>query len=66
MAMNGAQMAAEVLQAMGGRVTPARQRAFQKMCEAIVAHIEKNAVVTVVGVQSGGGTVITPGPGAVT
>ena len=55
--MNGAQMAAEVIQAMGGRQTPARVRAFQKMCEAIVAHIQKNMVVTSQGADPQGGAV---------
>ncbi len=57
MAMSGNQMAAEMLKAMGGKVTPARLKAFQKMAEAIVAHIQKNMQVTSTGADPQGGVV---------
>jgi hypothetical protein len=65
MPMNGNMMAAEVLAAMGGMQTKDRILAFQRMCDAIVRHIQLNATVTVQNVQAGVNTVITPGPGAV-
>ncbi len=67
MPMNGAQLAGEVLRAIGGEPTPDRVRAFTAMCEAIVAHIQANAVVTVpsvTGVLPGGG-VSGPGTGTI-
>jgi hypothetical protein len=48
MPMNGDILAAEVLAAMGGQQTPERLEAFRKMCGAIVQHIQKYALVTVV------------------
>lgn len=59
MPMSGDQMAAEVLAAMGGQQTKERVKAFQKMCEAIVAHIQANMVVTSSGPDAQGGTVIS-------
>ncbi len=43
MAMNGNDMAAAVLTAIGGETTDIRTAAFQAMCNAIVAHIQANA-----------------------
>ena len=55
--MNGNKMAAEVIRAMGGKVTPHRLRAFQKMCDAIIKHIQQNMQVTSVGADPQGGVV---------
>jgi hypothetical protein len=46
MPLNGQQMAREVMAAIGGKSTKVRQKAFEKMCDAIVKHIQLNAVVT--------------------
>lgn len=62
MPLNGDAMAAMVLAEMGGEVTPDRQAAFQKMCTAIVEHIQANAVVTVN--VTGTATGVLPGPAA--
>lgn len=63
MPLSGDQMAEMVLAEMGGEVTADRQAAFQKMCRAIVQHIQANAQVTVnvTGTASG----VMPGPGSV-
>lgn len=58
MPLNGDMLAQEVLEAIGGRITPKRQEAFKKMCEAIVLHIQTNGIVNVVGVQNGSGTTV--------
>lgn len=63
MALSGDAMAAMVLSEMGGEVTSDRQEAFQKMCRAIVKHIQANAQVTVT--VTGTATGVTPGPAAV-
>ena len=55
MAMDGDVMAQEVLNLIGGEMTPERLRAFQKFCEGIVQHIQKHAQVTVTGVYLGSG-----------
>ncbi len=57
MPMNGNQLAAEMLRAMGGKVTPQRLKAFQRMADAIVKHIQANLVVASSGVDPQGGTV---------
>ena len=57
--MNSNQMAAEVLRSMGGRVTKARLKAFQMMCDAIIKHIQLNMQVTAFGTDSRGDTVTT-------
>jgi hypothetical protein len=46
--MNGSMLAKEMLVAVGGKVTPQRLKAFEKMADAIVKHIQLNAVVTVI------------------
>jgi len=66
MALNAQILAASMLSTIGGRVTPARQQVFNRLAEAIVNHIIQYGAVTVIGVQTGGGTVTTPGPGAIT
>ncbi len=63
MPLNGDAMAAMVLAEMGGEVTPERQEAFQKMCRAIVKHIQASAQVTVNVTGTANG--VTPGPTAV-
>jgi hypothetical protein len=63
MPLSGDAMAAMVLAEMGGEVTPDRQEAFQKMCRAIVKHIQASAQVTVN--VTGTATGVTPGPAAV-
>jgi hypothetical protein len=63
MPLSGDQMAEMVLAEMGGELTDDRKAAFQKMCRAIVQHIQANAQVTVnvTGTASG----VMPGPGSV-
>jgi hypothetical protein len=58
MAMNGKALAAEMLAKLGGKKTKERKRAFEDLCEAIVQHIQKNAVVTGPVVGGGGGSVV--------
>lgn len=55
--MNGNMLAAEMLKAIGGKVTPARLKAFQKMADAIVKHIQTNLQVTSTGADPQGGVV---------
>jgi hypothetical protein len=57
--MNGNLLAAEVLKEMGGEVTPERLAAFQKLCEAVVKHIQRNLQVTAVGTAPPGGGPVT-------
>jgi uncharacterized protein YbjQ (UPF0145 family) len=63
MPLSGDVMATAVLAEIGGEVTADRREAFQKMCRAIVQHIQANAVVTVN--VTGTATGVTPGPAAV-
>lgn len=58
MPMNGQLLAKEMLAAIGGKVDKKRQKAFEKLADTIVKHIQLNGVVTVVGV--------TPGPAVAT
>jgi hypothetical protein len=51
------QMASEIIRAMGGKVTKARLRAFQRFCDALVKHVQNNMVVTSQGVDPQGGVV---------
>jgi len=44
--MNGKMLAAEMLAAIGGKTDKTRRRAFEKLADAIVKHIQLNAVVT--------------------
>lgn len=53
--MNGKVLAKEMLAAIGGKTTPARKKAFEKMCDAIVKHIQTQGQV--VGTTSDGATV---------
>ena len=62
MSLSGDAMAAMVLAEMGGDVTADRQEAFQKMCRAIVKHIQANAQVTVNVTGTANGCM--PGPAA--
>lgn len=57
--MNGDQLAVEMIQAMGGRVTPARLKAFKAMAGAIVRHIQKNMVVAAAGTAAPSGDTVT-------
>jgi hypothetical protein len=58
MPMNGKMLAAEMLAAIGGKVTKQRRKAFEKLADAIVKHIQLNAVVT--------GTIVGPAGPATT
>lgn len=53
------QMASEIIHAMGGRVTKARLRAFQRFCDALVRHVQNNMVVTSQGTDPQGGIVVS-------
>ncbi len=55
--MNGTRLAEEMLAAIGGKRTKDRQRAFARLAQAIVRHIQTNMVVTSVGADPQGGTV---------
>ena len=69
MALNGDVLARAVLAEMGGEVTADRLQAFQRMCDAIVKHIQTFGEVTVnvngtaSGVQGGGGSAPVVGVG---
>jgi hypothetical protein len=60
--LNGDVLTQEILALMGGKVTKERQKAFQKLCQGIIEHIQKYAIVTTTGVVAVTG--VTPGPGA--
>lgn len=53
------QLAAEIIRAMGGKVTPARIRAFQRWSDALVRHIQTNMVVVSTGTSAPGGGPVT-------
>ena len=57
MSMSGDRLAAEAIQAMGGKVTPARLKAFRALCGAIVKHIQTNMTVASSGTDPQGGFV---------
>jgi hypothetical protein len=61
MPMNGKMLAAEMLAAIGGKTDKTRRRAFEKLADTIVKHIQLNAVVTVI---TSPPVPATPGTGA--
>jgi hypothetical protein len=73
MPMNSALMAKEILDAIGGEATDARKEAMEKMCQAIVLHIQTNAslvgpVLPGLATGPGGGPVLgnlATGPGVI-
>lgn len=57
--MNGDQLAAEAIKAIGGKVTPMRLKTFKAFCNAIVSHIQTNMVVVSNGTSPPGGGPVT-------
>lgn len=55
--MNEVLLAQEILDAIGGKRTRDRQRAFLKLASAIIAHVRANMVVNSSGPDAQGGTV---------
>lgn len=61
MAMDGPTMADEILALLllefpEGQINAARKKAFDTFCTGVVQHIQTHGVVTVTGVQAGGGS----------
>lgn len=63
--MDGALLAKEILDAIGGEVTDARKEAFENFCTALIAHIRTNAILQSDG-PIGVGLTTAPGGGLVT
>ena len=52
-------LAAEMLSAMGGKVSPARLKAFTALARAIIRHIQLNMVVVSSGPDPQSGVVVS-------
>jgi len=57
MVMNQAQLASEIIAALGIEDTASAQTAWNKVAGVLINHMKNNVVVTVTGVETGGGTV---------